>query len=486
MIKNKISFESENLQVDWIGFNLQGFSDVKPIANYLFQNFGFNSTFALGSDGKQEILFSNSKNKFQVYFRAYRYSDIYWDGIKIDFSGNNATQIYKIIQERKLDWNIFKLSKLSLSRFDLCYFHEIRLTNQKDQHEKLFKNAILKLVNRYKKNNFNFDQSTKGYILRIGNRKSSNFYRIYQTKNGLRFELEIKKTSIKKVSNLLFCYDIQRFEEILTKHFYTWSRKVLTLNDYYTDWLIKYFRKSYKPRGSLVTSYLKKKDTNQLSENVKIFTLLQFLSFSRSKNYTQVQIYEQGYCLIEFTLKEYMKFSGVNKINQYQRNKFIKLFYSFQETKPLITYFNDDHFQSILVFPYINIQKRGNSWFVKVAISKLLYNYCYPFAFPTNFLTYKNIYDLQVKLEIIESISTVPLKKVFYAEVFLAQFNLSTRKKTAIKKHIVKVFSQLERAGIIKNQYSVIKKKSQQTEQADKLTHLLVGQANKIYFYENI
>ena len=110
MIKNKISFESENLQVDWIGFNLQGFPDVKPIANYLFQNFGFNSTVALGSDGKQEILFSNSKNKFQVYFRAYRYSDIYWDGIKIDFSGNNATQIYKIIQERKLDWNIFKLS----------------------------------------------------------------------------------------------------------------------------------------------------------------------------------------------------------------------------------------------------------------------------------------------------------------------------------------------------------------------------------------
>lgn len=151
MSKNKLSCKSGNLQVDWIGFNIQGFADIKPIANYLFQNFGFNSTFTLGADGKQETLFSNSKNKFQVYFRAYTYSDIYWDGIKINFSGNNATQIYKIIQEQKLDWNIFQLSNLSLSRFDLCYFRERKLTDQKDQYEKLFSDSISKLANRYKK-----------------------------------------------------------------------------------------------------------------------------------------------------------------------------------------------------------------------------------------------------------------------------------------------------------------------------------------------
>lgn len=485
MSKNKLSFKSENLQVDWIGFNIQGFADIKPIANYLFQNFGFNSTFTLGSDGKQETLFSNSKNKFQVYFRAYTYSDIYWDGIKIDFSGNNANQIYKIIQEQKLDWNIFQLSNLSLSRFDLCHFRERKLTDQKDQCEKFFSDSISKLANRYKKNSLNLDRSTKGYILRIGNRKSSNFYRIYQTKNGLRFELEIKKKSIKQVSNLLFCYDIEQFEEILTKHFYTYSKKVLTLNDRYTDWLIKYFRKNSKLVGSLATSYLEQIDTNELSENVKIFTLLQFLAFSRSKNYTQVQIYDQSYYLIEFTLKEYMEFSGVNNINQYQRNKYINLFYSFQKTAPLITYFTDVHFQSLLGFPYLNIQKQGKSWVVKVAISKLIYEYNYPFSFPNEFLRYKDIYDLQIKLKVIKTISTVPLEKVFYVEVFLEQFNVSTKKKAAIKKHIVKVFSQLQMVGIIKNHYRLIKK-SQQIEQVDKLTHLLVGQANRIYFYENI
>jgi len=73
MNQNKSTFESENLVVDWIGFNIQGLLDrkqVKQIAKYLFQNFGFNSTLALGSDGKEEILFKDSKNKYQVFLES--------------------------------------------------------------------------------------------------------------------------------------------------------------------------------------------------------------------------------------------------------------------------------------------------------------------------------------------------------------------------------------------------------------------------------
>ena len=64
MNQNKSTFESENLVVDWIGFNIQGLLDrkqVKQIAKYLFQNFGFNSTLAVGLDGKEEILFNDSR-----------------------------------------------------------------------------------------------------------------------------------------------------------------------------------------------------------------------------------------------------------------------------------------------------------------------------------------------------------------------------------------------------------------------------------------
>jgi len=57
---NKLTFKDENLVVDWIGFNIQGLlnkKQVEIIAKYLFENLQFNSTFALGSDGKQETLF---------------------------------------------------------------------------------------------------------------------------------------------------------------------------------------------------------------------------------------------------------------------------------------------------------------------------------------------------------------------------------------------------------------------------------------------
>lgn len=62
---------------------------------------------------------------------------------------------------------------------------------------------------------------------------------------------------------------------------------------------------------------------------------------------------------------------------------------------------------------------------------------------------------------------------------------MPTKNKAIINKQIIKTFNQLQTAVIIKNNYKLIKK-SQKIEQVDALTHLLVGQANIIYFYENI
>lgn len=488
MNQNKLAFESENLVVDYISFNIMGSANTELIAKYLFEQLHFNSTFAKGHNGTARSWFYLPKNQHQVSFRQLEHdpaSKSFWEGTIMHFSGNNAAQFYKIIQAQKFDWNILKSKYFSLGRIDLYYLRESQLTDQESPLERFFSNTISKPVNQHKKTSLNYDPAIKGYILRIGNRKSSNFYRIYQTKNGLKFELEVKKKSVKQFENLLLSYKIQRFEEIFTEYFYKYSKKVLALNDCYTDWLIKYSRKYYKPIDSFVTSYLKKKETDDLSENVRKFTLLQLLTFCRTKYYDQIQIYDQIYCLIKFSLKEYIQFSGVETINQYQRNKFIKLFYSLQQIEPLVTYFDDQHFQSIMGFPYINIQKQNNHWFVEVAISESLYSYCYPFSFPNTFLIYKDIYDLRIKLEIIESISTVPLEKVFYTEIFLQQFNLSTQKKAQIKNSIVFRFNELEMSNIVENRYVVIKK-SGKIEQVDTLTSLLVGQANKIYFYENL
>jgi len=81
---------------------------------------------------------------------------------------------------------------------------------------------------RSKKNIAEYTRNHQGFILRIGSRKSTNYYRVYETRNGLRFELEMKKTILQ---DFLFIDHPENFEDILTQHFYKHSKKVLVLDD---------------------------------------------------------------------------------------------------------------------------------------------------------------------------------------------------------------------------------------------------------------
>ena len=58
----KINFQTENLVVDWISFNIKGLTDPEPIARYLFESFRFNSTIRKGSKGKTEPFISSVGN----------------------------------------------------------------------------------------------------------------------------------------------------------------------------------------------------------------------------------------------------------------------------------------------------------------------------------------------------------------------------------------------------------------------------------------
>ena len=57
MKQNKLTFESENLVVDYISFNIPGSDNTESIAKYLFEKFNFNSTFAKGQNGTPTIGF---------------------------------------------------------------------------------------------------------------------------------------------------------------------------------------------------------------------------------------------------------------------------------------------------------------------------------------------------------------------------------------------------------------------------------------------
>jgi len=55
--------------------------------------------------------------------------------------------------------------------------------------------------------------SVKVNLLRIGSRQSSKHLRIYQKRNGLEFELEIKKQETKKRGSFLFSNQLEKFED---------------------------------------------------------------------------------------------------------------------------------------------------------------------------------------------------------------------------------------------------------------------------------
>lgn len=85
-MKNEIplvSFKSENLVVDYISFNITGCRDPKPIANYLFDSFGFNSVLKEKVQGTSE---SSNRNKYKVSFLRSTYSPestSYWTGVTV-------------------------------------------------------------------------------------------------------------------------------------------------------------------------------------------------------------------------------------------------------------------------------------------------------------------------------------------------------------------------------------------------------------------
>ena len=80
-------------------------------------------------------------------------------------------------------------------------------------------------------------------------RDSSNYYRIYQTKHGVKFELELKNpfrseatSLVKSFQSFLFNNQIEIFERNLVLHFYKLSINQIELNSCYTDWLVSWIR----------------------------------------------------------------------------------------------------------------------------------------------------------------------------------------------------------------------------------------------------
>ena len=207
-------------------------------------------------------------------------------------------------------------------------------------------------------------------VLRIGNRSSSNYYRVYQKHNGLQFELELKNQLVKSFQKILFDNSIEEFEHSLSKHFYWQSFESLNLNSCYMDWLLHWYRQSSPKQNTigLLTTYLKN-DSKELT-----FNFLRFLSFLQSqtkKSYTR-SFDDQVYYMIRFPLSDFILYIGADHKSHYQRKKALQIFKDleafqiFKLQRFTLEDFDDFEFCSSVIMPYLKVKKNGRLWTVNL------------------------------------------------------------------------------------------------------------------------
>jgi hypothetical protein len=86
-----------------------------------------------------------------------------------------------------------------------------------------------------------------------------------------------------------------------------------------------------------------------------------------------------------------------------------------------------------------------------MAVGEEFYFYRYPFFSPSYFLTYQNKYDLEIKMQLIESFSTVELEKRFPVKFFLNQFSIPNKDLTKIESNalIGNIRECIDKLGIL-------------------------------------
>ena len=490
-----LNFQSQNLVVDYISFNIQGSNNPKPIAKYLFEKFNFNSTIAKGFDGREKSLFYDNRNQHQVSFRQYVYdpeSKSYWVGTKINFSRKHAVYFYSFIKKHQFDWNLFELKNTSLGRIDLHYFRKSKITDQNDQVEHFMEKCCQRIRAKSKRRKAKWGRESNGLILKIGSRSSSNYYRVYQKSNGLEFELELKNELVKSFQKLLVDNCIKEFEHDLSKYFYRQSFKSLNLNTCYMDWLLDWYRKASEKQNitGLLTTYLKNENLNSSKNKELTFNLLRFLSFIKSQKSSKRSLDDQVYYITNFLVSDFTRYIGVDDKSHYQRKKVLQILqdlqiFKLQTFKTTLENFDDGEFCSSVMIPYFKVKKKGKVWTVTVAVGKQLLSYEYPYHFTNYFTSWKDKYQCQVKFQILQTISTYHLEKQLPVEDFLKPFNVSNKKQTEIKELILEALNKLINSQLIQPQFKIIKKDgSVSVIQNTKLTLRLITQSRVIYLEE--
>ena len=274
---------------------------------YLFE-LGFNSYQESGRLAKpiKEPIQVNFNNKFEVLFVK---EGPYWQGTTLQFSGSNAFVFYAFVQKNLIDWTIF--SSAVLNRVDLYYFRNNKRKDKISTREFL-ENSQKKLNQRGR--NVNLEKNSKGFILKIGSRRSNNYFRIYQGNDSLKFEHEMKGKFLQKYHSLLVENRLEEFEQKLSSHSLLSFGKLLPLNYSHLDWLVTKLRPTRKQtilQHGLNSDYIK----SEIVMDTRTFvSLIQFLNYAQHLNYEIQYLGSTAYRKVEFKLRDFLEFQDPRRI----------------------------------------------------------------------------------------------------------------------------------------------------------------------------
>ena len=253
MMLNKLTFQSQNLIVDYLEFKFNVLPEfIKQKIVLSFFKLGFNSFYVDKKyrDPVQDSIQTNSKNQYQIQFVVNISS--YWNGVCVAFPGNSAAFFYQLSKEKKIDWNLF--DSANINRFDLNYIRTID-PSQERQVVDFFKQS--EEIIRAKGINARINSTKKELSLKIGSKRSNRSTKIYDVgRQGkfLKFEMEIRRTLIADYKSDFLSNNFERIEDSLTREFLNYFWKLLPQNKY-ADWLLKKVRPiANNARSSIVPS----------------------------------------------------------------------------------------------------------------------------------------------------------------------------------------------------------------------------------------
>ena len=476
MKQNKLTFESENLVVDYISFNLEGLMDPEIVAHRLLKYF----TPHVLIDDVPSISFHGSKKKSKVSVRQYTGSKSYWVGTQIIFSGKNASYFYNLIKTQNFDWSILKFEQhsLRLGRIDLCFSRNNGPNDTIKSFDAFLVDSRTQIQNHTNTKHIRLQDFPDGKILKINRRNNSLHYRVYQKDQNVRFEIELKHRQTKLVQDYLFQNQLDVFENQLVIKYFQYSKRVLYLDYTYTDWILDFERRHLEydlinsTYSLLVTSYLENQRITNQEEEKRLFHLLQFLSFIKSlelnlgKNYKKHTIKKQDYYYLKFPLSKFVNFTGIKISSHYGREKLLFYFYQLQKLGPILKIFSSRAFRSYMCFPYIECENPSvKLWVIEILVAEEFFYFPYPFQLPKSFLYSSNKNDLRLKVRIMKSLAVSKPEKTLDLEEFFILINLRNNQLIEIKKNIIQLLNELAENNIIQNAVEIVLKSGKKKDQ---------------------